>query len=154
MRQRGLPVPPGFELEDLPNPPPGAGTVPRTGTTTFSRSFSLGTGVGLTGSSSYTDEQGSVKVRNEGGRKFATIKDAQGEVLFDDEITTPEQLKAVPETLRPRIALVDGPAALPGFRRPAAPAPAADAKESPSSEPAKPGPAPKSRKPIDPREGA
>lgn len=154
MRQRGLPVP---QLDLDPAGPP-AGSAPsagiRTGTTTFSRSFSLGTGSGVSGSSSYTDEQGTVKVRSEGGKKFATIKDAQGETLFDDEITTPEQLKAVPEALRPRLALVDGPGVLPSFRR----APSAPEASKPESTPeaSKPGaaPAPKPRKPIDPREGA
>jgi len=153
MRQRGLPVP---QL-DLAPPAPPAGAIPpaagRAGATTFSRSFSLGTGVGVSGSSSYTDEQGSVKVRNENGRKFATVKDAAGEVVFDDEITTPEQLKAVPEAARARIALVDGPGKLPSFRgAEAAPPPA----PAPGVEKAKPGsaPAPKPRKPIDPREGA
>jgi hypothetical protein len=156
MRQRGLPVP-AFELEDLPaDPAAGATPVPapaRSGATTFSRSFSIGGGTLMSGGASYTDGQGSVSVRNEGGRKFATLKDAQGEVLFDDEITTPEQLQAVPEAHRARIALVDGPTALPSFRRPspppaAGPAPGQDTKPATSPAPAK------SRKPIDPREGA
>lgn len=150
MRQRGLPVP---QLDLDPSAPP-SGAV-RSSTTTFSRSFSLGTGAGVSGTSSYTDEEGSVKVRNENGKKFATVKDAAGEVVFDDEITTPEQLKAVPEAARARIALIDGPGKLPSFRGPEA-APAPSAAPAAGADKSKPGsaPAPKSRKPIDPREGA
>lgn len=150
MRQRGLPVPP-LDLEDLSAP--SAGAAPQTGTTTFSRSFRLGSGPGVSSSSTYADGEGTVVVRHENGKKFATIKNPAGEVLFDDEITTPEQLKAVPEAFRPRIGLVDRPGMLPGLR-PDAPAPQAkEAAPAPANKSGQPAPA-KSRKPIDPREGA
>jgi len=145
MRQRGLPIP-----QILPPDDPSLGqAAPPAGrrTTTFSRSFTLGSGAGTSSSSSYTDEQGTVQVRTENGKRFATVKDAEGQVVFDGEVTTPEHLKSVPEAARPRIALAEGPRVLP--RLPAVP----------SSEPAgeaKPGQAPKAKpaKPIDPREGA
>ena len=150
MRQRGLPVP---QLDQPPAPPSPGSAAPGRRATAFSRSFSLGSGIGVavSSSSSYTDEQGAVQVRKEGDKRFATVKDAAGETLFDGEITTPEQLKSVPEAARERIKLADGlVGALPGK-----PGAAAAPGPAPSGE-AKPGkaPAPKPRKPIDPREGA
>lgn len=138
MRQRGLPVPEIGSPDD-----PQAPGAPRR-MTTFSRSFTVGTGSGASSSTSYTDDQGTVQVRSEGGKRFATVKDAGGQVVFDGEITTPEQLKAAPESARSRIGLAEGPKGLP---RPSGSAPAAEGKpgKAPGSKPAKP---------IDPREGA
>lgn len=147
MRQRGLPIP-----QVIPPDDPAAGNAAPPSarrTTTFSRSFTLGTGTGAatSSSSSYTDEQGTVQVRTENGKRFATVKDPEGQVIFEGEVTTPEQLKSAPEAARARISLAEGPRVLP--RLPGVP----------SSEPAgeaKPGGAPKAKpaKPIDPREGA
>lgn len=150
MRQRGLPVP---QLDLEPASPSQGSAAPSRRTTTFSRSFSLGTGSGVavSSSSSYTDEQGTVQVRKDGDKRFATVKDAGGETLFDGEITTPDQLKSVPEPARERIKLADGlVGALPGKPAPVAAPEAAPSGETKSGK----APAPRPRKPIDPREGA
>lgn len=153
MRQRGLPVP-QLDLEPA-SPTPGS-AAPSRRTTTFSRSFSLGSGAGVavSSSSTYADEQGTVQVRKDGDKRFATVKDAAGQVVFDGEITTPDQLKSVPEAAHERIKLADGlVGALPGNP---IPAPVPDAAPSGEAKPGKlPAPKPpKPRKPVDPREGA
>jgi hypothetical protein len=142
MRQRGLPVP-EIREDGLDVAPDAPGTSTRR-MTTFSRSFSLGFG-GPTSTSSTTlsDEQGTVHLRKEGDKKFATVKDAAGQVQFEGEVTSPDQLKAVPEVARNRIGMAEGLAV------PAESAPTrVPATEGKSPAPAKPS------KPIDPRKGA
>lgn len=159
MRSRGLPVP-DLEAdlsEDAPVPP-AAGAIQGRRVTTFSRSFSFGTAGGS--SSTFTDDQGTVSVRQDGDRKLATVKDASGQVLFDGEITKPEQLAALADGVRERIALAERPAlGFPGAaasrqteEAPAAGATAggkaAEGKAADGKAPAKP------RRKVDPREGA
>lgn len=100
MRQRGLPVPP-----DMADPDPSAAGAQRV---IVSKSFSFGTGTGATSSSMYSDGDGTVQVRKESDKKFATVKDADGKVLFDGEITSEDQLKGLSDAVRSRIALADG----------------------------------------------
>ena len=96
----------------------------------------------------FSDDEGSVSVRSENGKKFATVKDATGKVLFDGEITTPEQLKAQTDSIKSRIAMADGksvviPPAPGSIQDPAVGAPATSPK-----------PAPKKKPKRDPLEGA
>jgi len=150
MRKRGLPVPPdvGNNAIDDPNAAsPSVGTTQ----TRIVRSFSFGagpSGATSTSSSIFSDDEGSVSVRSENGKKFATVKDATGKVLFDGEITTPEQLKAQADSIKSRIALADGksvviPPAPGSTQDPAVGAPATSSK-----------PAPKKKPKRDPLEGA
>lgn len=150
MRQRGLPIP---DLEDAPGaatPPAasGSGVIQGRRMTTFSRSFALGTGgPGVASSSTFADEEGTVQVRKQDGKTFANVKSADGQVLFDGEITTDEQRKGLAESVRARIAQAEQP----GIRLPGMAAPEPEAK----AEAAKPGEAPaKPRRKVDPREGA
>lgn len=154
MRQRGLPIP---ELEDAPGatPPPatsGSGVIQGRRMTTFSRSFALGTtGPGVASSSTFADEEGTVQVRKQDGKTFANVKSADGQVLFDGEITTDEQRKALAESVRARIAQAEQP----GIRLPGMGATEPEAKAAPKAEAAKAGEAPaKPRRKVDPREGA
>ena len=150
MRKRGLPVPPdvgGNIIEDPNAASPGVGTTQ----TRIVRSFSFGAGPsGATSASSsmFSDDEGSVSVRAENGKKFATVKDATGKVLFDGEVTTPEQLNAQADSIKSRIALADGksvviPPAPGSTQAPAVGAPATSPK-----------PAPKKKPKRDPLEGA
>ena len=154
MRQRGLPIPDLEDGPDLPDitPPPaasGSGQIQGRRVTTFSRSFALGTGgAGALSSSSFADEEGTVQVRKESGKTFATVKSADGQVLFDGEITTDEQRKALAESVRARIAQAEQP----GIRIPGVAAP--EAKAAPAAEAKPDGTSPKPRRKVDPREGA
>jgi len=150
MRARGLPVPELGQVDETISPPAAGATSARR-VTTFSRSFSFGTAGGS--SSTLTDEQGTVSIRKDGDKKVATVKDAEGKTLFDGEITQPEQVAALPEVVRERLAQADRPAlSLPGLPSAGAKPDAAGATEKKAagegSAPAKP------RRKIDPREGA
>ncbi|NBX35319.1 hypothetical protein EBR16_08180 [bacterium] len=49
----------------------------------------------------------------------ATIKDPAGKVVFEGEVTTPEQRAAMPEEARRRLKLVEGNGfSIPGFNGP------------------------------------
>jgi len=153
MRQRGLPVPPDLSEEDAASSPPA---ITSSGSrVVISRSFSFGSGgPSSTSSSMYSDDEGTVSLRKEGDKKHATVKSADGKVLFDGEITTEEQLKAVPADVRPRIALADGSRiTLPGVagQEEAKPTDAADADRKLGTSPK---PAPKKKPKRDPHEGA
>jgi len=150
MRKRGLPVPldvAGGLVDDPSAASPGVGTTQ----TRIVRSYSFGAGSSgptSTSSSMFSDDEGSVSVRSENGKKFATVKDATGKVLFDGEITTPEQLKAQTDSIKSRIAMADGksvviPPAPGSIQDPAVGAPATSPK-----------PAPKKKPKRDPLEGA
>lgn len=105
MRQRGMPVPPNLQDVDPSAPAVTTGS----SRVMISRSFSFGSsGPSSTSSSMYSDDEGTVSIRKEGDKKLATVKDADGKVLFDGEVSTEEQLKAVPANVRPRLALADG----------------------------------------------
>ena len=153
MRQRGLPVPPNLSEEELVGSP--SAMTSSGSRVVISRSFSFGNGGPTsTSSSMYSDNDGTVSLRKEGDKKHATVKNADGKVLFDGEITTEDQLKAVPAEVRPRIALADGSRiSLPGVAgqeaAKAADAPGSDAKLGTSPKP------PVNKKPKrDPHEGA
>lgn len=154
MRQRGLPIP---DLEDAPGatPPPaasGSGVIQGRRVTSFSRSFSLGSGgPGVASSSTFADEEGTVQVRKQDGKTFANVKTADGQVLFDGEITTDEQRQALADSVRARIARAEQP----GIRLPGMPAPEPEAKAAPKASEPKAADAPgKPRRKVDPREGA
>lgn len=152
MRQRGLPIP---DLEEAPATPPaasGGGAIQSRRMTTFSRSFSVGSGgPGVASSSTFADEEGTVQVRKQDGKTFANVKSADGQVLFDGEITTDEQRQALADSVRARIAQAEQP----GIRLPGMGAPEPEAKAVPKGETPKAGDAPtKPRRKVDPREGA
>jgi hypothetical protein len=159
MRQRGLPIPDLEAGELAPDdvlPPPaaasGAGQIQGRRVTTFSRSFALGSGgPGVSSSSAFADEEGTVQVRKEGGKTFANVKTADGQVLFDGEISTKEQRDALSETVRARIARAEEP----GIRIPGLMGDEPEAKAAPGADAPKAGATyPKPRRKIDPREGA
>ena len=154
MRQRGLPIP---DLEDASGaaPPPatsGSGVIQGRRMTTFSRRFALGAGgPGVASSSTFADEAGTVQVRKQDGKTFANVKSADGQVLFDGEITTDEQRKGLADSVRARIAQAEQP----GIRLPGMGAPEPEDEPAPKAEAAKAGEAPaKPRRKVDPREGA
>jgi hypothetical protein len=150
MRTRGLPIP------QLDQPGLGVGgsvTVAPGGTAqSFSKSFSfsLGGGTGTSSSSVASDESGTVSLEEKDGKKHATIKDPAGKVVFEGEVTTPEQRAAMPEEARRRLKLVEGNGfSIPGFNGPGG-NPKADgaAKGGAAEKPEKP------KKKHDPKEGA
>lgn len=150
MRQRGMPVPPGFEAADEPDAIAGGGAVAGGPRQVIVRSFSFGTtGAASSSSSMYSDDEGTVSIRKEGDKKLATVKDADGKTLFDGEISTEEQLKAQPEAIRNRIGLADGRSVrIPGLNG-NEPAPAPDVAKATS-----PKPEAKKKPKRDPHEGA
>ena len=113
MRARGLPIPPigvpGFaQSAPVPDQLPSAqgGTVQQR---SQSFSFSLG-GPGAKSSSSSvaSDDQGTVSLEQKDGKKHAVIKDADGKVTFEGDVTTEEQRAKLPEAARNRLKLVEG----------------------------------------------
>ena len=96
----------------------------------------------------FSDDEGSVSVRSENGKKFATVKDATGKVLFDGEITTPEQLKAQTDSIKSRIAMADGKSVV------IPPAPGSTQDPAVGAPATSPKPAPKKKPKRDPLEGA
>lgn len=116
MRSRGLRMQPGVSADELPTPPPGSSGRSAT------RSFSFGTGgVSSSASSIAVDEEGSVALEEKDGKKHATIKDNAGKVIFEGEVTTPEQRAKLSADVRRRLRLVEGGKfSIPGFE--AAPA--------------------------------
>ena len=150
MRKRGLPVPldvGGGMVDDPSAASPGVGTTQ----TRIVRSYSFGagsSGATSTSSSMFSDDEGSVSVRSENGKKFATVKDANGQVLFDGEITTPEQLKAQTDSIKSRIALADGKSVV------IPPAPGSTQDPAVGAPATSPKPAPKKKPKRDPLEGA
>ncbi|MBI5382905.1 MAG: PDZ domain-containing protein [Opitutae bacterium] len=50
-----------------------------------------------------SDEAGSLELKFEDGKRFLTAKDKQGTVQFSGPINTPEERKAIPEQVRPRL---------------------------------------------------
>jgi len=119
MRARGLPIPqldqPGLGIGGSVTVAPGGSTQ------SFSKSFSfsLGSGTGGSSSSVASDEAGTVSLEEKDGKKHATIKDTSGKVVFDGEVTTPEQRAAMPEEARRRLKLVEGNGfSIPGFNGP------------------------------------
>lgn len=92
-----------------------------------SRSFSFGIGSGMTSSSKthLVDDAGSVTVEDKDGKRHATVKDADGTVLFDGDITTEEQRAKLSEDVRRRLKSVEGAVlSAPGIpSAPAAPRP-------------------------------
>jgi hypothetical protein len=148
MRARGLPIP---QLD--PAVAGGSVTVTPGGTAqSFSKSFSfsLGSGSGTSSSSMATDQDGTVAVEEKDGKKHVTIKDPAGKVVFEGEVTTPEQRAAMPEEARRRLKLVEGNGfSIPGFNGPGA-GPKADGKAKDGAAPAPEKP----KKKRDPKEGA
>jgi len=105
MRAKGMPIPP---LDLSGN---------NTGTTTQTEahqsiskswSFSFGNGAHASSSSLASDQSGTVSIEEKDGKKHAVIKDPSGKVLFDGDVTTPEQRKALSKDLRDRLKLVEG----------------------------------------------
>jgi len=146
MRARGLPIP------QLDQPGLGVGgsvtVAPGGSAQSFSKSFSfsLGSTTGGSSSSMAADQDGTVSLEEKDGKKHATIKDPAGKVVFEGEVTTPEQRAALPEEVRRRLKLVEGNGfSIPGFNGPGA-NPKAEGK-------AKGGAAPAEKK-RDPKEGA
>lgn len=92
-----------------------------------SKSFSFGFSSGLSSASSSvaSDSEGTVSLEEKEGKKHAVVKDTGGKVIFEGEVTTEEQRKAMPEAARRRLKLVEGNSfSIPGFGAPdKAPAP-------------------------------
>lgn len=109
MRARGLPIPPvGPQGLNLPDQVPNAngGTMQQR---TQSFSFSLGgPGAKSTSSSVASDAHGTVSLEEKDGQKHAVIKDADGNVTFDGDVTTEEQRAKMPAAARDRLKLVEG----------------------------------------------
>lgn len=113
MRARGLPIPPldlqGFaQGAPVPDQLPNAqgGTVQQR-SQTFS--FSLGGPSTKSSSSSVaSDEQGTVSLEEKDGKKHAVIKDADGKVTFEGDVTTEDQRAKLPAATRDRLKLVEG----------------------------------------------
>jgi hypothetical protein len=113
MRARGLPVPPigpqGLALgapvpDQVPNTQGGV-TTQRSQTFSFSLG---GPGARSSSSSVASDAQGTVSLEEKDGKKHAIIKDAEGKVTFDGEVTSEEQRAKMPAAARDRLKLVEG----------------------------------------------
>ena len=150
MRARGLPIPqldqPGLGIGGSVTVAPGGATQ------SFSKSFSfsLGSTTGGSSSSMAADQDGTVSLEEKDGKKHATIKDPAGKVVFEGEVTTPEQRAALPEEVRRRLKLVEGNGfSIPGFNGPGA-NPKAEGKAKGGAAPAEEKP----QKKRDPKEGA
>ena len=103
-------------------------------TKSFSFSFGSGNGVqaGSVSSSIASDEKGTVSIEEKDGKKHAVIKDPSGKVLFDGDVTTPEQRNGLSKDLRDRLKLVEGGNfSIPGF----SPKPAEEAPKKPKPHP-------------------
>lgn len=81
--------------------PPRSVASPASRTTT-GRTFSFGFGQSMQGSKTtvITDAEGSVTLRERGGKKHAVVTDAQGKVLFDGDVTTPASVEPLPAEIR------------------------------------------------------
>ena len=115
MRARGLPIPP-IELPGVtaldPNPAQAqadaqAGATVRRESKSFSFSFG-GPGATTTSSSVASDEHGTVSVEQKDGKKHAVIKDKDGNVTFDGDVTSEEARAKMPAEARDRLKLVEG----------------------------------------------
>ena len=53
------------------------------------------------------DDSGEIEVSSSDGRRKLVAKNAQGEVIFDGPIDTPEQMRALPEELRKKVESID-----------------------------------------------
>ncbi len=51
------------------------------------------------------DDRGEIRIRNENGKRFATVTSPQGSVIFDGPIDTEEQRRGLPEEFRRKIEL-------------------------------------------------
>jgi len=127
LQQRGLAGAQGMAISGSSRarprkPDSAADAVPGVST---SRSYSFHMGSSASTSTHLADAEGSVSVQEADGRRRATVKDAQGKVIFEGEVTTEEQLAKLPEEVRRRIKSVEGGVfSLPGVPAvPKAPAP-------------------------------
>lgn len=128
MRARGLPIPP-LDLQGLAVDPAQGHAAGKGTTQQFSKSFSFslgGPGATSTSSSIASDDQGTVSLEQKDGKKHAVIKDKDGNVTFDGDVTTDEQRAQMPAAARDRLKLVEGSSfSIDGLggKSPAAPAP-------------------------------
>ncbi len=140
MRSRGLPIPPLALPGAIQVDPNAAGATTQQRTQSFS--FSLG-GPGATTSSSSvaSDDQGTVSLEQKDGKKHAVIKDKDGNVTFDGDVTTDADRANLPAAVRDRLKLVEGSAfSIQGLR--------SGKKPEGTAEPERP------KKKRDPKEGA
>jgi hypothetical protein len=109
MRARGLPIPlVGPQGLTIPDQMPKAqGGTMQQRTQSFSFSFG-GPGAKSTSSSVASDAHGTVSLEEKDGQKHAVIKDADGNVTFDGDVTTEEQRGKMPAAARERLKLVEG----------------------------------------------
>lgn len=117
MRARGLPIPPLGGLGATPADPKQAqaqahadaqaGATMRRESKSFSFSFG-GPGATSTSSSVASDEHGTVSLEQKDGKKHAVIKDKDGNVTFDGDVTTDELRAKMPAEARDRLKLVEG----------------------------------------------
>ena len=49
------------------------------------------------------DDKGELELKSDAGKRFLTAKDAQGKLLFSGPVNTPEERKAVPADILPRL---------------------------------------------------
>jgi len=57
----------------------------------------------------YEDQSHVLELKIDQQGKHLTVKDKRGAVVFDGPVNTPEQRKAVPELLRPKLELLESP---------------------------------------------
>jgi hypothetical protein len=108
MRARGLPIPPLDAQGMAIDPAQGAG---KGSTQQFSKSFSFslgGPGATTSSSSIASDDHGTVSLEQKDGKKHAVIKDKDGNVTFDGDVTTDELRAKMPAAARDRLKLVEG----------------------------------------------
>jgi hypothetical protein len=105
MRSKGMPIPP---LGGVGQDATAKTQVETQQSMSKSWSFSFGNGAHASSSSIASDEHGTVSIEEADGKKHAVIKDNAGKVLFDGDVTTPEQQAALAKNLRDRLKLVEG----------------------------------------------
>ena len=121
--QPGAPVSPAARAKRAPAAVTAAPGV----STSRSYSFSFGSGASSSSQTHLSDGEGSVSLVEADGKRSATVKDAQGKVLFEGEITTEEQRAKLPADVQRRLKAAEGgvftvPGAPTAPKAPAAPA--------------------------------
>jgi hypothetical protein len=103
-------------------------------------SFSFGSGAKSSSTSMASDAEGSVTIQQEDGKKRAVVKDRDGKMIFEGDVTDRAAVEKLPAEIRRRLQLVEGR----GFSLPG----------NPGAQPAGKPAAEEPKKKFDPKQGA
>ena len=71
-------------------------------------SFSFGSGAKSSSTSMASDAEGSVTIQQEDGKKRAVVKDRDGKMIFEGDVTDRAAVEKLPAEIRRRLQLVEG----------------------------------------------